>query len=383
MFDPYRPAPSSDPMRPRFAWGAFLVFAWVVFGSAVMMLISNAYPFSGRSGLFALAALGVLLGVVAAFGVRAAHSAQVLRGYPRAIGDWLATAAIPIGLGAAWIGSALVHTSSYLPSYMGRRHRKGKTLFKPEATTGGEWARELPSMTRVPREHRQQLADEWRDNACKEHASVAAFSQLALDLMAVGAPPELVRAAQRDALDEVAHAELCFAIARAIDGRVLSAAPFPEARTQRWLFTQSKSVALSQMAIDALADGVLNEGIAARLLAELARECEEPEMAAMLRTMAADESRHAAHSWEIVEFCLQRGGPVVASALRGALRGLPTEVCCSLPAAARDGAWRTWGVHSAAMEAEAFRKTRRNAERKLRDLLERHARDQRERGVAA
>ena len=225
--------------------------------------------------------------------------------------------------------------------------------------------------------------DFWRDNGRLEHASVAAFAQLTVSLMAVGAPPKLIRDAQQDSIDEIEHTQICFAVARAIDGQAIAPAAFPEARAQKRLFTGSRRLALAQIALDALADGVLNEGVAARLLAELAQRCELEEVKPWLTKMAADESRHAAHSWEIVEFCLEQGGLTVAAALRSACTRLPERLPSTLPADAHDGAWSTWGVHSLAMEEAAFAKTRRNVERKLNALLARHAAAQRERGIAA
>ncbi len=371
--DPYRHMPQQEPFKRQFAWGAFFFFSWVVLGSIAMVIISHATPFNGRSDLFLLVAGAMLLGVLGAV-------LQLVRlgSYPkqeRPVGFALAAAALPIGLFLAWVGAFMVHTAAYVPSYMGRRHRKGKRLLAPETEAGADWigAERTELALAVPKPERDALGAEWRDNGKKEHASVAAFAQLTLDLMAVGAPPELVAAAQRDALDEVRHAAACFAIARDIDGIVESPSPFPDARSRRFLFTASRELALTQIAIDALADGVLNEGIAARLLAQLAKKCDVAALSVILRKMAADESRHAAHSWDIVAWCVENGGTTVANALRGAASGMPKKVCSALPAGARDGAWERWGVHGVAMEAAAFVKTREAARVKLSALLEDHA----------
>jgi hypothetical protein len=368
--DPYRHMPQQVPFKRDFAWGAFFFFAWVVIGSVGMILISHATPFDGRQNLFLLVAAAMLVGVLGAV-------LQLVRlgSYPkkeRPVGFALAAWALPIGLFVAWIGAFMVHTAAYVPSYMGRRHRKGRKLLAPETEAGADWIVAEPTALAlaIPETERGALAAEWRDNGKKEHASVAAFAQLTLDLMAVGAPPELVAAAQRDALDEVRHAAACFAIARDIDGLAESPSPFPDARSRRFLFTASRSIALTQIAIDALADGVLNEGIASRLLAQLAKKCEVPALSAILRDMAADESRHAAHSWDIVAWCLETGGTTVANALRGAVSGMPKKVCSALPAGARDGAWERWGVHGVEMEAAAFVKTREAARVKLSALLD-------------
>jgi hypothetical protein len=371
--DPYRHMPREVPFKREFAWGAFFFFAWVAIGSIAMLLISHATPFDGRSDLFLLVAGAMLVGVLGAV-------LQLVRlgSYPkeeRPVGFALAALALPIGLFLAWVGAFMVHTAAYVPSYMGRRHRKGGKLLAPETEPGAAWMGAAPTelASAIPKGEREALGAEWRDNGKKEHASVAAFAQLTLDLMAVGAPPELVAAAQRDALDEVRHAAACFAIARDIDGLAESPSPFPDARARRFLFTASRSIALTQIAIDALADGVLNEGIAARLLAQLARKCDVPALSSILREMAADESRHAAHSWDIVAWCVESGGTMVQKALRGALKGMPRKVCSALPAGAREGAWERWGVHGVEMEAAAFAKTRESARAKLEALLDDHA----------
>lgn len=371
--DPYRHMPREVPWKRPFAWGAFVFFAWVVMGSIGMLIISHATPFNGRSDVFLLVAGFMLLGVLGAV-------LQLVRlgSYPkeeRPVGFALAGLALPIGLFLAWVGAFMVHTAAYVPSYMGRRHRKGGKLLAPETEPGAAWMGAEPTelASAIPEGEREALGAEWRDNGKKEHASVAAFAQLTLDLMAVGAPPELVAAAQRDALDEVRHAAACFAIARDIDGLSESPSPFPDARARRFLFTGSRSIALTQIAIDALADGVLNEGIAARLLAQLAKNCDVPALSSILREMAADESRHASHSWDIVAWCVESGGTVVAKALRGAVKGMPRKVCSALPAGAREGAWERWGVHGVAMEALAFAKTRESARAKLEALLDDHA----------
>lgn len=367
---PYRELPDVPPFRRPLSWRAIVAFVWVASGSIAMMATSNHQPFDGRGELFLIFGAVTLVGV--ALAVHALVRLGTFSKEERPYGMTLAAAALPIGLFLAWVGSVMVHTAAYVPSYMGRRHRRGRRLFVPCSEAGSAWTLAAPKAYAIPDADRAALGAEWRDNARKEHASVAAFSQLAVDLMAVGAPPALVAAAHSDALDEIRHAAACFAIARDIDGKTESPAPFAEARVQKRLFTWSRSVALAQIAIDALADGVLNEGIAARLLAQLAKECELPAMRPILRAMAADESRHAAHSWEIVAWCLDEGGDVVASALRGASKGMPSRICCALPEGARSGAWERWGVQGVAMEEEAFAKTRASAATKLETMLVAH-----------
>lgn len=204
---------------------------------------------------------------------------------------------------------------------------------------------------------RAALAARWRENARTEHASVAAFARLTLDLVGLGAPPELVAAAQRDALDEIAHAQACFAIARALDGADVGPGPFPHAARARTL-PGGRTLALAQLAVDSLVDGALHEGVSARVIARLARLCEVGPIAATLKRIAADEGRHAAHGWDVVEWCVAEGGAPVAAALRGALRALPATMRTPLPEAAGTGAWERWGIHGHDLEAAEYARTR-------------------------
>ncbi len=72
---------------------------------------------------------------------------------------------------------------------------------------------------------RQAIASSWADAALDEHASVASFARFSLHLLAVAAPPDLLVAAHRAGLDEIAHARACFEIAGAYAGEALSPGP--------------------------------------------------------------------------------------------------------------------------------------------------------------
>jgi hypothetical protein len=198
------------------------------------------------------------------------------------------------------------------------------------------------------------VADQWRENGKTEHASVAAFAKLTLDLMALGAPPALIAAANQDALDEIRHAELCFSLASALDGQRLSPSPFPQAQRVATL-PRSRSLALAKLAVDSLVDGALHEGVSARIIARLAPRCGVPAIRAGLKTIAADEGRHAAHGWAVVRWCLSEGGRPVGEALRGAVRALPKQMQSQLPQAASGGGWEHWGIHGHGLEEQEYR----------------------------
>lgn len=206
-------------------------------------------------------------------------------------------------------------------------------------------------------EERTAIAQAWRENGRTEHASVAAFAQLTLDLMCLGAPPELLRAASQDALDEVAHTELCFAIARSFDGLAEGPTAFPEVRSFEARPTE-RIAALSRLAVDSLFDGALHEGVSARTLASLAKAAEVESIQEALKVIARDEGRHARHAWQVVKWCVEQGGAPVHQALLGALSRIPKALPYTLPEAAREGAWERVGLHGAARLEAAYGATR-------------------------
>src|ERR1043165_174718 len=71
-------------------------------------------------------------------------------------------------------------------------------------------------------EKRQQLSELWLDSALSEHAAIASFSRFSLQLLAVGAPPELVQRAQLSAIQEIRHAQLAFSLASVYAGHPIS-----------------------------------------------------------------------------------------------------------------------------------------------------------------
>jgi hypothetical protein len=260
--------------------------------------------------------------------------------------------------------AALMATVSFS---RGRQLRRFGRVLLPRVDAGGAWS-EVALTVDVDDAVRPALARQWRENGRTEHASVAAFARLTLDLMALGAPPALVAAANRDALDEIRHAELCFSLARALDGNEASPAAFPEASRAHTL-PSNRTLAFAVLAVDSLVDGALHEGVSARVIARLAKRSEEPQIRAILKEIAADEGRHAAHGWEVVAWCLAEGGSSVAEALEGALKTIPRTMSTPLPEPAVEGGWERYGIHGRALEGELFASTRADLVRRVEKMI--------------
>jgi hypothetical protein len=238
----------------------------------------------------------------------------------------------------------------------GRQLRKGSKLLLPPVAAGDGWDT-TDLRAAAPVAIRSDLAGQWRENGRTEHASVAAFARLTLNLIALGAPSSLIESANRDSLDEIRHAQLCFSLARSLDGRSQSPGPFPEAQHAGAL-SSFRTLALAELAVSSLIDGALHEGISARVLARLTRRCEDPVTREMIRALAADEGRHAAHGWDVVEWCLAKGGDPVARSLLAASRAIPDQIHYSLDEQARDGSWEAHGIPGERLESEEHAKAR-------------------------
>jgi len=158
---------------------------------------------------------------------------------------------------------------------------------------------------------RARLAEAWLVDAKAEHASIASFARLTLQLLSLGAPPELLIATQRATKDEIAHAELCFALASRFAGRPLG----PSELAMSGAVTD---VTLVELAVAAVHEGCVGETMAAVLAGERLEQARDPQVRAALAKIAKDEGRHAELAWRTVVWAIERGGQSVYDAVRAA-----------------------------------------------------------------
>ena len=160
----------------------------------------------------------------------------------------------------------------------------------------------------LPLALRRRLAAQWLDDATAEHASVASFARATLELLAVGAPPELVFAAQQASLDEVRHAQTCFTLAALYSGEAAEPGPLP--------VPTLRSPDLMSLACDTFVEGCIGETLAALAALRAARHCQVPAVREALTGIADDEARHAELAWATLAYAVRHGGPEVAAAVR-------------------------------------------------------------------
>ena len=138
----------------------------------------------------------------------------------------------------------------------------------------------------------------WSERAQNEHASVAAFDRFSLGLLAVGAPPELLEASHRAAIDEILHARLGFALASTYAGSPLGPGPLKIDRALDAVAT------LPDMVRATITEGCIGETLSAMEAKESLALTTEPAARAALEIIAEDEARHAELAWSFVRWAV-------------------------------------------------------------------------------
>jgi hypothetical protein len=151
-------------------------------------------------------------------------------------------------------------------------------------------------------ERDEALARYWARIAALEHASVASFARFAMQLLGLGAPPELVRASQRAAADEVRHAQLAYGLASAYAGAPVGPGRLPLGGVELHGSWREIVAGLIEEACVGETLGVA-EAIAAL------DSVEEPAVRVVLEIIAADEQRHAQLAWRCLAWLLRTAAP--------------------------------------------------------------------------
>lgn len=164
-----------------------------------------------------------------------------------------------------------------------------------------------PALEGLDATTRAALAEHWTRAARMEHASIAAFARFTLDLLALGAAPELVARLNAALADETRHARTCFGFASAYAGAAVGPGPLDidgalEGRDPRTIL------------MTAIVEGCVGETVAALEAAEGAARATDPVVRAALAGIAVDEARHAELAWDFVAWSLTRHPELRAAA---------------------------------------------------------------------
>lgn len=177
-----------------------------------------------------------------------------------------------------------------------------------------DWSMELAvDASRYAPELRAALATRFGAIAALEHASVGSFARFTLQLLALGAPSELVAEAQRAALDEVEHARISYALATRFGGVEVGPSALPEA-------TAAIAVDARSIVRSLVEEACVGETLGVAEALAVADAVADPALAALFRRIADDEQRHAELAWRTLSWLLTRDASLVSAAREGAER---------------------------------------------------------------
>lgn len=172
-----------------------------------------------------------------------------------------------------------------------------------------DWIRAItPLKDALTQAQRKALGRRWLEAARMEHASVASFAKCTLDLMALGAPRDLIEGAVDAQQDEIRHTAACFSLAAQYFG-VSSLGPGPLALEGLY----SGGVTLESVLIQTIRDGCVNETLAAAEAIWLAQRTQVPHVRQILEDIAKEEAKHAALAWRFVRWALDQNPDLAAS----------------------------------------------------------------------
>jgi len=157
------------------------------------------------------------------------------------------------------------------------------------------------------------LANHYRAVAAAEHASVASFARVSLQLMALGAPADLVASAHAAALDEVEHARMTFALASSYSGFEEGPGALPVDALE------VPALELHALALATFLDACVGETVGTVVAKESAEKARDPRVREVLARIASDEERHAALAWRTLAWAVRAGGDRVHRAMAEAL----------------------------------------------------------------
>lgn len=167
-------------------------------------------------------------------------------------------------------------------------------------TDGSGWGKPLrPDLSALDDATRRGLAAYWAHEALTEHASVASFARVILQLLGLGAPAELVEAAQRALAEETAHAASAFGLASAYAGKELAPSALDVSGVMDAPLTAESVLAATWR------EGCVAETVSALILAEAANRATDPCVKAEIERVAREELEHAELAWRTVAWLLR------------------------------------------------------------------------------
>ncbi len=171
-----------------------------------------------------------------------------------------------------------------------------------EVGVGGDWLASgvCPWTDGLNADACRALAEHWTRAALLEHAGVAAFARLIMQLMSLGAPPDLIDEAQVAMGDKTAHAKLCFALASAYAGSNVQ----PRRLNINRALSGDSPLDVLRVVIR---EGCIGETLGAVEAAEGRSSATDTVVKQVLSRIHDDETRHAELAWRTVKWAIGAG----------------------------------------------------------------------------
>lgn len=186
----------------------------------------------------------------------------------------------------------------------------------------GDWGSSgLPvSIVHDDASDRGALADAWTRIALMEHASIAAFARFALQLLALGAPLELIEQTHEAMRDETRHARLAFSLATRFRGEPVGPGPLALDGALVGADDVRDFVRLT------IREGCIGETVAALEAGEAHAVAGDEAVRSVLAEIARDERAHAELAWSAVRWALDAFGDIARAVVREELAVVEQEV---------------------------------------------------------
>jgi hypothetical protein len=212
-----------------------------------------------------------------------------------------------------------------------------------ERTTAGD----------LTQDERRRLAETWRRRAAAEYLAVTTFSVLAIDMVAAGAPADVLSHCVRSQLDEIRHAELAIRMVEIYSGtRIMPPAGMSS------LPDDPAQPKLHQAAANTLLVSCVSETYATTILTATRDLTTDPVAHAVLTSIYSDEVMHARLGWSYLRYAIDHGGQGVLDAaavmVPRALRGVANVIERERPLGEVTDAVRAHGLMTPAEERQIY-----------------------------
>jgi hypothetical protein len=161
-----------------------------------------------------------------------------------------------------------------------------------------ELARELERLEGSEELTSLELARHWIDAGLSAHASIAANARLALQLMSLGAPPQLLAAAAQAMQDETLHAQACFSLARRYSGQDWGPGPLEPA-------APPLDADVATIVLDSVKSGCIGHAVDALCAREALEHCQDAATREVLIRLQENKAQQAQLAWRFLAWALR------------------------------------------------------------------------------